>query len=303
MSVRRAYAALLQVSDLNVERDALLARCTTYRVGGEVDLLVTAHTLPALARTVRVLEAEQVKWVVLGKGSNVLASDDGYRGCVIRLGREFSRVVVDGCLVTAGGAVMLPKLVNETLSHALSGLECCAGIPGTVGGAVAMDAGSRDEWIGHVVRDLVAFCPGKGLVRYQGSDITWEYRHCSLPSDHIVLEATFELVPSTREAVGAEMNRRMIRRRVTQPVGKACCGSVFRNPPDRSVGRMLEDCGLKGLTVGGACVSEVHANFVVNEGGAHASDIVTLMGTMHDAVLERYGVDLEPEVRLLGFAK
>lgn len=303
MSVRRAYATLVEqrTEGIEVEKDASLARCTTYRVGGPADLLVTAHSYEGLARTMRVLAAENVPWVVLGRGSNVLAADEGYRGCVIRLGRGFARMMVDETLVTAGAAVMLPKLVNETLTRGLTGLECCAGIPGTVGGAVAMDAGTRDEWIGRCVRDVVAFDPTRGLVRHLGSDISWGYRHSSLPADQIILEATFELASSTREAVSAEMQRLTVRRRVTQPVGKACCGSVFRNPPDRSVGKMLEDCGLKGVRRGSACVSEKHANFVINEGGAQARDVLELMGVMHDAVLTRFGVDLQPEVKLLGF--
>lgn len=303
MSIRRAYATLAEqrIDGIDVEKDASLARCTTYRIGGPTSLLVTAHSYEALSRALRVLRAEDVPWVVLGRGSNVLASDEGYNGCVLRLGRGFARMQVDEALVTAGAALMLPKLVNETLTRGLSGLECCAGIPGTVGGALAMDAGSRHEWIGRCVRDVVCLDPERGLVRHFGSDIEWGYRHTSLPASQIILEATFELTPSTREAVSAEMNRRTIRRRVSQPVGKACCGSVFRNPPDRSVGKMLEDCGLKGRREGQACVSDVHANFVINEGGAKARDVIALMGSMHDAVLERFGVDLVPEVKLLGF--
>jgi UDP-N-acetylmuramate dehydrogenase len=240
-------------------------------------------------------------WVVLGKGSNILAADDGYRGCVIKLGREFSHMQVDGCLITAGAAVMLPKLVNESLTQRLSGLESCAGIPGTVGGAVSMDAGSRHEWIGRCVHDVVTYRPGEGMRRYEGHEVEWGYRRCSIPGNEIILEATFELRPSTREAIANEMNRRMARRRATQPIGKPCCGSVFRNPADRAVGALLEDCGLKGYTVGGACVSDVHANFVINRGNATAIDVVRVMNHMHDEVKAKFGIDLTPEVKFLGF--
>lgn len=301
MNVLNAYNALVGSKDLEVSLEASLAQCTTYRIGGPASLMVCAHTYPALTRTMRALAQEEVPWVVLGRGSNVLASDDGYRGCVIRLGREFTRMTVDGNLITAGAAVLLPKLVNETLSQQLSGLESCAGIPGTVGGAVSMDAGSRHEWIGRCVRDVVTYHPGEGMRRYGRHQIEWGYRWCSIPADEIILEATFELVPSTREAVADEMNRRMARRRATQPVGKPCCGSVFRNPGDRSVGALLDDCGLKGYAVGGACVSDVHANFVVNEGRASALDVVQVINHMHDEVKARYGIDLTPEVKFLGF--
>ena len=282
--------------------DAPLSRITSYRIGGPADLAVTVDTYQALLRTVRILRQECIPWVILGKGTNVLASDEGYRGCVIRLGREFSRMMVDGPLVTAGAAVMLAQLVNESLTRELSGLECCAGIPGTVGGALSMDAGSRHHWIGRCVRDVVTFDPRRAvMVRRQGNEVEWGYRRCSLPSGEIILEATFELSPSTRAAVAAEMNRRMARRRATQPTGRPCCGSVFKNPGDRSVGALLDSCGLKGTRVGGACISDKHANFVLNEGGATARDVIACIGRMHDAVKERYGVELTPEVKFLGF--
>lgn len=301
MSVLNAARILAATEGVEVSEDLALAQCTTYRIGGPADLVATAHTYAGLVRIVRVLTEQGVPWVVLGRGSNVLAADAGYRGCVIRLGREFSRISADGCVLTSGSAVLLPKLVNESLSRELSGLESCAGIPGTVGGAVSMDAGSRHEWIGRVVRDVVTYKPGVGMRRHLGPEVEWGYRWCSIPSDEIILEATFELTPSTKQTVAAEMNRRMARRRATQPIGKPCCGSVFKNPGDRSVGALLDSCGVKGMRAGGACVSDRHANFVVNEGGATAVDVVSLIDAMHDAVKGRYGIDLTPEVKFLGF--
>ena len=301
MSVLRAYKRLGQTEGVEVTAEASLAQCTTYRIGGPADLLVTANSYAGLLRTIRLLQEEGVPWVILGRGSNVLAADGGYRGCVVRLGREFQRMSVDGNSITAGAGVLLPQLVNESLSKQLSGLECCAGIPGTVGGAVSMDAGSRHHWIGRVIRDVVTLQPGRGMVRHDGAQIEWGYRWCSIPSDQIILEATFDLIPSDKQTIAAEMNRRMARRRASQPIGKPCCGSVFKNPGDRSVGAMLDSCGLKGVSEGKARVSERHANFVVNEGGATAVDVVRLINRMHEAVKERFGVDLTPEVKFLGF--
>ena len=301
MSVRSALEALSQLEGVQVIADAPLSQCTTYRIGGPADIMATADTYAGLTGLLRVLQSHQVPWAVLGKGSNILAADGGYRGCIVRLGREFQRISADGTLITAGSAVLLTKLVNETLSRELSGLECCAGIPGTVGGAISMDAGSRHQWIGRVVRDVVTYRPGQGMVRYMGADVEWGYRWCSIPRNEIVLETTLELVPSTKQAVADEMNRRMARRRATQPIGKPCCGSVFKNPGDRSVGALLDSCDLKGLRIGDASVSTKHANFVVNEGGATAVDVVSLIDAMHDAVKGRYGIDLTPEVKFLGF--
>lgn len=301
MSVLRAFKALSATEGVSVASDVALASCTTYRIGGPADIVAVANTYAGLVALFRVLEAEQVPWVILGRGSNVLAADAGYRGCVVKLGSEFDRIQVDGTTISSGAAVQLARLVNKSLSEELTGLECCAGIPGTVGGALSMDAGSRHEWIGRVVRDVVTYRPGAGMHRYLASEIEWGYRWTTIPSNEIILEATFELTRSTKSAVAGEMNRRLARRRATQPTGKPCCGSVFKNPGDRSVGALLEGCSLKGYRVGQAVVSERHANFVVNEGGARAVDVLAVINHMHGQVKQRYGVDLTPEVKFLGF--
>ncbi|WP_129583220.1 FAD-binding protein, partial [Olsenella phocaeensis] len=177
MSVFNAYMALSGAVDAEVLRGERLSRRTTLRVGGPASLFVTAHDYAALRRTIEVLDRERVEWVVLGRGSNVLASDEGFDGCVVKLGREFSRVSVgEGGLVSAGAGAPLSSLVSQTLKEGLSGLECCVGIPGSVGGAVSMDAGSRHEWIGSRVSDVVTLRPGVGLRRYEGSEVEWGYR-------------------------------------------------------------------------------------------------------------------------------
>ena len=306
MSLFNAYMALSGAIDADVLRDERLSRRTTYRIGGPAALVVRCNDHRSLVRTIDVLTHEKVKWVVMGKGSNVLVSDDGYEGCVILLGRDFSRVsfsAEEPGIVTVGAGLMTAKLVADSLSRGLSGLECCAGIPGTVGGAIAMDAGTRNDWIGPRVRDVVALRPGVGLVRHYGSDIMWGYRTTSLPAGDIILEATLMLTPSTREAVGAAVEKLMDRRKRTQPMGRPCCGSVFRNPPGMSVGALLDECGLKGYAVGGAQVSDVHANFVVNNGHATSADVMAVISHMHQAVLAQHGIDLEPEVRFLGFSR
>jgi len=315
-----AYRVLAGDADVDVVRDEPLARHTTYRIGGPARLMATAHTVGGLRRTLEALDAACVDWVVLGGGSNVLVSDEGYDACVIRLGRGFrdlratgvtdagdaaGAVVADedarATSLTAGAGASLSKLVMEACHRGLSGLEACVGVPGSVGGAIRMDAGSRTEWIGQHVARVVVMRPGVGLVCLQGSDISWGYRATSLEQGDIVLEVTLELEPSSQEEISADMERRIARRRASQPLGLPSCGSVFRNPEGRSSAELVEGCGLKGYAVGGARVSERHANFVVNEGGATASDVVAVMGKMHGDVLGRYDIDLTPEVRFLGF--
>ena len=302
MSVYNAYLSLSGSLGLEVVRDERLAHRTSYRIGGPAALSVTAHTYPALVHAIEVLDHEQVGWVVLGRGTNVLVSDKGFSGCVVRLGREFSRISFEeDCEVSAGGSVLLTKLVNECQSKGLSGLEPCVGIPGTVGGAVSMDAGTRDEWISRHISSVVTYRPGTGLVRYEKNDIEWGYRYTSIPAGEVILEASFLLSERDPKEIAADMEQRISRRRRKQPMGKPTCGSVFRNPPGESAGKLVESCGLKGYAAGGAQVSETHANFVVNNGGATANDVLLVMQKMHSDVLERHGINLLPEVKFLGF--
>lgn len=303
MSLPNAYMALAGAIDGEVLRDERMSRHTTYRIGGPADLFVTCDSLPALTRCLEVLAEQRVPWVVLGRGSNVLVADEGYRGCVVCLRGSFCDVSVEGSLACAGAGMMLSRLVSTSISCELGGLEPFAGIPGSVGGAIAMNAGTRREWIGSLVRDLVVLRPGEGLRRLSGSEVSWGYRSTSLAVDDVVLEATLSLESRPKDDIVRDMERRLVRRRASQPLGEPSCGSVFRNPGGgMAVGSMIEGCGLKGLSVGGARVSPRHANFIVNEGGATASDVLELIRRVRDAVGEAYGVELETEVRFLGFS-
>lgn len=303
MGLFNAVMALSGQLDCEVAEGERLARHTSYRIGGPAALFVTCHSYHALRRAVETLEREDVAWVILGKGSNLLVADDGFDGAVISLGREFSRLVFaeDASTVTVGAGTVLARLVNEALSRGLSGLEFATGIPGTVGGAISMDAGTRDEWIGSIVADVVSYQPGAGIVRRAREEVFWGYRATSLPRNEIVLEATLRLCPGHKADIRARMERSLARRRESQPLGAASCGSVFRNPEGMSAGKMIEDCGLKGFSVGGAEVSPVHANFIVNNGTASAADVAAVIGHVYGKVKEAYGVELKPEVKFLGF--
>lgn len=303
MGAFNAVMSLSGMIDTDVIEQEKLARHTSYRIGGRADLFVTCHSYHSLRRTIEVLARERVPWVVIGKGSNLLVADEGYRGAVITLGREFSRFVLgeDGRTLTVGAGAILARLVNEALSKELSGLEFAVGIPGTVGGAVSMNAGTRTEWIGAVVHDVLTYKPGEGMRHYAHDDVVWSYRACGLPRDEVVLEVTLELVPGLKDEIRARMERHLTRRRRTQPLGVPSCGSVFRNPPDRAAGALIEECGLKGFSYGGAEVSPVHANFIVNTGTASAADVAEVIRHVHKTVRERHGVELQTEVKFLGF--
>jgi UDP-N-acetylmuramate dehydrogenase len=261
---------------------------------------VVADTLGDLASTISVLIEEQVEWTLLGKGSNVLAADSGYRGAVIVLGRDFRRYDVEEGKMTAGAGAVLGHVVQEAYSKGLSGLEFAVGVPGTLGGALAMNAGSRDEWIGSIVESVTVYVPGDGLLRLRGSEIEWGYRSTSIPSRGIAAECVLALSPGDTVRIRSAMDGSLSRRKRSQPLGMPSAGSVFVNPPDDSAGRLIEASGLKGYRLGGAAISDVHANFIVNTGGACAADVLGLMHLVRDRVRDAFGVELRPEIRFLG---
>lgn len=232
MSLSNAYLTLSGAVDADISQNERLAHRTTYRIGGPADMLAVCHTTSALARTLDVLTSQGVEWVLMGKGSNMLVADEGYRGCVVVLGREFTKINISGedCTITAGAAAPLAKVVSGAMKASLGGLEFACGIPGTFGGAISMDAGSRREWIGPKVTSLVIYRRGEGLKRLYGHEVEWGYRYTSLGGSDIVLEATLQLDLGNRNQIAAKMENLLARRRATQPMGKPSCGSVFRNP-------------------------------------------------------------------------
>lgn len=277
-----------------------MGRHTTFRIGGPARVFAVLESVHDLVAAMRILEDEGVAWTVVGKGSNLLVSDTGYDGAVLVLGREFKRHAVEGETLRAGAACVLAHLVQDGFNLGLEGLEWAVGIPGTLGGALAMNAGTRDGTIGGVVDTVTMHIPGKGLVLVHGREVAWEYRRSGLSGRGLIVEASLKVAPGDPVRIRARMERNLRDRKSTQPLGLPSAGSVFVNPPGDSAGRLIEAAGLKGTTVGGAQVSTVHANFIVNRGGATATDVTTLMQRITSTVKDRYGVDLRPEIRFIG---
>ncbi len=300
MSVATAYERLRadRVGDVRVSEP--MSRHTSLRIGGPADLFVVCDTVAGLADTLAVLSEEGVSFTTIGKGTNLLVADAGIRGAVLLLGKEFKRHACEDGYVRAGAACVLAYVVQDAFSRGLGGLEFAVGVPGTVGGALAMNAGARDAWIGSVTESVTLFVPGEGLVRLRGDEVAWGYRTSGLPARGIIVEGVLRLAPADSERIRLEMERSLKRRKSTQPLGSPSAGSAFKNPEGDSAGRLIEAAGLKGTRVGGARVSDVHANFIVNEGGATASDVVGLMSKVRTTVRDRYGIELQPEVRFLG---
>lgn len=300
MSIETTALILNESLPGKVRRQEILSAHTSFRIGGPAALFVVCETVADLATALKVLDETQAPWTVIGKGSNILASDSGYDGAVLVLGNEFKNRTVDGAHVRAGAASILAVLVQEAFRRGMTGLEFGVGIPGTLGGALAMNAGSREAWIGSIVESVTLLVPGKGLLSLGGSEIRWEYRRTSLPRGSVIVEASLRLEPGDVNQIRRVMEANLRRRRRSQPLNMPSAGSVFVNPEGDSAGRLIEELGLKGFSIGGASVSDVHANFIVNTGGATAADVAALIGHVRDAVEDEYGIELRPEVRFLG---
>lgn len=298
-----AYELRDDFSGLVLENEPM-ARHTTYRIGGSARYFVRADSLPSLVRATDACRRAGVPWVAVGQGSNLLVSDAGFSGAVITLGSGFSACVYSEETQTfsVGASCRLSHVVREAHARSRSGFEFAVGTPGTVGGALRMNAGTSREYLGSRVLSVTTLRPGQGLRRYAASDIAWGYRESSLPYDEIVLESELSSNPGEADAIRARMDSALSRRRTTQPLGLPSCGSVFRNPEGTSAAWLIESAGLKGASCGGAQISELHANFIVNRSNAHANEVLALIHAVQDAVRERSGIELVPEVRFLGFA-
>lgn len=300
MQLDEAYTELAAGVRGRVRRDEPLARHTTFRVGGPAALFIECDIVSDLQLSLDVLARNGLPWTVLGRGSNIIAADAGYEGAVIVLGREFRRHNVEGGRLRCGAGVALGAVVQDAFARGLTGLEFCVGIPGTIGGALAMNAGSRDEWIGSKVETVTLFVEGRGLESLRGPEVGWGYRRSGLGARGVIVEASLALDEGDGWTIRQTMEAALSRRKRTQPLSVPNAGSIFVNPEGDSAGRLIEQCSLKGHVQGGAKVSEMHANFIVNNGGATAADIVSLIRLIQKSVKEVHGVDLQTEVRFLG---
>lgn len=298
--------AELAAAGVPVELDRPLAALTTFGVGGPAALLANpqdAAQLARLARAVIGVASHEVPILVLGRGSNLLISDRGFRGLVVRLGRGFNGVGRDGTEVLAGAAVAMPRLAAWTAEQGLSGLEYGAAIPGSVGGAVRMNAGAhgrdvRAALVSAEVTFLGAGEPGPRVI--PAGELKLGYRRSELPAGAVVTAARWRCARGDPERIRAELADLRAWRRRAQPIRERSCGSVFTNPPGDSAGRLVELAGGKGRCVGGARVSDKHANFIVVDPGSQAADVAALIGEVQHLVAAAGGPWLVPEVRLVG---
>ena len=281
--------------------DEPLARYTSWKIGGPADAWITVESESRLCNIMRLCARRRLPWFVLGSGSNLLVGDGGIRGLVLRLAGDFTRVVVkhqNGVVdVDAGASAAMSQLTAKAASAGAAGVASLAGIPGSVGGSLRMNAGT-DREIGDFVREVWVQSPGKPEPR--AVTLQYYYRHTSLAADAIVSRVALQFERGDPAAVRSEMQAKLVRRKRTQPIALPNAGSCFRNPPNDSAARLIEACGAKGWREGGAEVSPLHANFVNNVRNAKAKDVAVLLARVHRAVLDRFGIDLQLEVHLVG---
>ena len=289
------------VGEENVHTDEPMSRHTTFRIGGNADYFVKPGNADEVAAVIVVCREYNIPYFILGNGSNLLVSDDGYRGMIINIMDNMDSVTVDGRIITAQAGAMLVRVSVMARDNALTGLEFASGIPGTIGGAVYMNAGAYGGEMKNVVKTVRAIDEYGRIYELDSEKMDFSYRHGIVEERKlIVLEVTLELEHGSREAIDDRMKELAEARRSKQPLEYPSAGSTFKRPEGYFAGKLIMDAGLRGYSVGGAQVAEKHCGFVINKGGATASDVVELIRDVQHDVDDKFGVTLEPEVKMLG---
>ena len=280
-----------------IDEGVSLSKLTTYRVGGKASCIAYPKDINELVNLLKLLKSNGVKYKLLGNGSNLLFSDNDYQGVLIKLS-EFNNIeFISKNKLRVGAGYSLIKLSLLTAKKGLTGLEFASGIPGSVGGAVFMNAGAYKSDMGYVVESVKVLTPNYEVINLENKEMNFHYRSSYLQKnrDYICLEVIIKLQVGKRDAIEEVIKERRERRIASQPLEYPSAGSVFRNPDGNFAGKLIEDCSLKGMKRGGAMISDKHANFVVNYKDATSSDIKYLIDLAHDTVLEKYGIDMKIE--------
>ena len=281
--------------------DERMKKHTTFRVGGPADFYVMPKDKEALRDILLLCKDKGIEYHIIGNGSNLLVGDKGIRGMVINTSSKLNYLQTEGNIITAGAGSLLSKVAKEALHAGLTGMEFAAGIPGTVGGAVVMNAGAYGSDISEVILEATVITPEGEFKTLSNEELELGYRKsCIEKNNYIVVEAKFGLKQGDREQISSYMEELAIRRREKQPLEYPSAGSTFKRPEGYFAGKLIMEAGLAGYRIGGACVSPKHCGFVVNDEGATAADIVKLCSDTAEIVKEKYNVNLEMEVKKLG---
>ena len=302
MNIQKIKEQLEIICPGKVEENAPMARHTSFKAGGNADLLVTPGSVDELKKVLRFLDEEDCPHMVLGNGSNILVRDGGYRGVIVKIGEAFDYIKVEGEVVRCGAGTLMSIIAKAAADAELTGFEFASGIPGSIGGAVFMNAGAYDGEIREILkRARLISQDGKREFYMSPEQLRMEYRHTLLhETKDIVVEAELKLKKGKDEWIRTKMAELTARRNSKQPVQYPSAGSFFKRPTGYFAGKLIQDAGCKGLQVGGAQVSELHSGFIINRGGATATDILQLMEIVQARVMDEFGVMLQPEVRIIG---
>jgi len=279
-----------------------MSKYTSFKAGGKADTLVIPKSLDELKEVLIWLSKEKSAYMVMGNGSNLLVSDSGFEGTIVKIDDEFSEITAEEYELTAGAGALMSKVAKAALAEELAGFEFASGIPGSIGGAVFMNGGAY----GHEMKDIVKHVKvlskdGSKEFNMSADELKFSYRHSILhETGDIITRVTLKLTKGSTDEIKEKMRELTELRNEKQPVSLPSAGSFFKRPSGYFAGKLIQDAGLKGLSVGGAKISELHAGFIVNDKNATATDIIDLMHLVQNTVYDKFGVRLEPEVRIIG---
>lgn len=289
-----------RMPELELRRDEPMSRHTTFRIGGPAALMACPGNMEDLVGAVKLAREMDVPTLMVGNGSNLLVDDRGVNAFVVKTAPQYAQCRAEGEELTAQAGILLSKLATQAAEMGLTGLEFAHGIPGSLGGGVTMNAGAYGGEMVQVVRQVGVLCPDGTVETWEGDRCGFRYRHSAFSNGaHLVLWAKLRLQPGKPEAIRETMRELAAKRREKQPLEYPSAGSTFQRPQGHFAAALIDQCGLKGLRVGGAMVSEKHAGFVVNAGGATCMDVLQLMDQIRERVFQATGVELEPEVKYL----
>jgi UDP-N-acetylmuramate dehydrogenase len=298
--VTDVFEEIDRIAGIAGRKDELLSLHTSFAVGGPCDLMVWVSDMEALKSLLALAKTHSLPVIALGNGSNVLVRDGGLGGIVVRLADEFATIEASGERIHAGAGASLAEVVSKATSSGIGGFEFLAGIPGTVGGAVVTNAGSRDAWLSSRLVELGVLTSDLAEIRLASRDLSFGYRYSGIDRNWIVTDIVLAGYECPVEEARRKVEEYLDMRRTTQPVGENTAGCVFKNPPGDAAGRMIDQAGLKGMRNGGAEISTIHANWVVNTGGATAREILDLITDAKNKVRDKYGIELELEINVIG---
>ncbi|ALP88677.1 UDP-N-acetylmuramate dehydrogenase [Clostridium butyricum] len=287
-------------NESQIQLDAKMSEHIYFKVGGPVDILLTPNNIEQLKETITVCKDNNIPFYVIGNGSNLLVKDGGIRGVVIKV-CDLNKIERMGNKIKAGTGALLKDVSKEATAASLSGFQFACGIPGSVGGAVYMNAGAYDGEISFVIESAEVLDNNQEIRVLSKEELNLGYRQSVvMQKGYVVLSATFKLTPDDHDKIESRVNELTTRREDRQPLEYPSAGSTFKRPEGHFAGKLIEDAGLKGYTVGGACVSEKHAGFVINKANGTAKDVLDVIHHVQEEVKRQFGVELHPEVRILG---